>query len=119
MGWQEEGYKFFANLLDGTSFNSDDVLSSILKPEDRWVIPTYDGSTYSNIVNNFFMTSTLPLLLYYVHDDPWSAGMPTQVGPNVKLVVNPIGRHSPYLNDPKLCPAETKQEVMSFVSTYM
>ena len=83
------------------------------------MVPTYDSSTYSRIVNNFFTTSTIPLLLFYVHDDPWSAGMPVQTGPNVKLVVNPIGRHSPYLNDPKLCPAETKLEVMDFVSTYI
>ena len=119
IGWQDNGYQYFADLLEGTSFNRDDVLPSILKPEDRWVIPTYDGSTYTDIVNNFFMTSTLPLLLFYVHDDPWSADMPKQVGPNVKLVVNPIGCHSPYLNDPKFCPVETKQEVMNFVSTYM
>ena len=119
IGWQDNGYQYFADLLEGTSFNRDDVLPSILKPEDRWVIPTYDGSTYTDIVNNFFMTSTMPLLLFYVHDDPWSADMPKQVGPNVKLVVNPIGCHSPYLNDPKFCPVETKQEVMNFVSTYM
>ena len=91
----------------------------ILKPEDRGLVPTYDGSTYTGIVNNFFLTSTVPLLLFYVHDDPWSAGMPVQTGPNVKLVVNPIGRHSPYLNDPALCPEATKQEVMRFVSTYI
>lgn len=119
MGWQDNGYDYFADLLEGTSFNRDDVLSSILKPEDRWVVPTYDSSTYTGIVNNFLMTCTMPLLLFYVHDDPWSAGMPVQTGPNVKLVVNPIGRHSPYLNDPKLCPAATKQEVMNFVSTYI
>ena len=119
MGWQDNGYDYFADLLEGTNFNRDDVLSSILKPGDRWVVPTYDSSTYTGIVNNFFLTSTMPLLLFYVHDDPWSAGMPKQVGPNVKLVVNPIGCHSPYLNDPKLCPAATKQEVMNFVSTYI
>lgn len=73
----------------------------------------------SGIVNNFFLTSTVPLLLFYVHDDPWSAGMPVQTGSNVKLVVNPIGSHSPYLNDPALCPEATKQEVMRFVSTYI
>ena len=111
--------QYFADLLEGTSFNRDDVLSSILKTEDRWLLPSYDSSTYTGIVNNFFMTSTTPLLLFYVHDDPWSAGIPTNVGPNVKLVINPIGRHSPYLNDPKLCPAETRQEVMNFVSTYI
>ena len=119
MGWQDNGYDYFADLLKDTNFNRDDVLSSILKPEDRWLIPTYDSSTYTGIANTFLMTSTMPLLLFYVHDDPWSAGMPKQVGPNVKLVVNPIGRHSPYLNDPKLCPAETKQSVMDFVSTYI
>ena len=59
------------------------------------------------------------LLTSCSNDDPWSAGIPTNVGPNVKLVINPIGRHSPYLNDPKLCPAETRQEVMNFVSTYI
>lgn len=119
MGWQDNGYQYYVDLLEGTSFNRDDVLSSILKTEDRWLLPSYDSSTYTGIVNNFFMTSTTPLLLFYVHDDPWSAGIPTNVGPNVKLVINPIGRHSPYLNDPKLCPAETRQEVMNFVSTYI
>ena len=60
-----------------------------------------------------------PLLLYYVKDDPWSAGQPTKTGANVKKVVNPIGKHSPYLNDPAFCPETTKQEVMNFVSTYI
>lgn len=119
MGWQDNGYDYFANLLEGTSFDRDEVLSSILKPEDRWVVPTYDNSTYTGIVNNFLMTCTMPILLFYAHDDPWSAGMPKQVGPNVKLVVNPIGRHSPYLNDPKLCPVATKQKVMDFVCKYI
>ena len=119
MGWQNNGYDYFADLLEGTSFNRDEVLPLLLKEEDRWIVGTYDYSIYTDIVNNFFMTSTCPLLLFYSKDDPWSAGQPQQVGPNVKTVVNPIGRHAPYLNDPNLCPEATKQEVMNFVKTYI
>jgi len=32
---------------------------------------------------------------------------------------NPIGKHSPVINDPVYCPEETKQEVMEFVRTYI
>ena len=119
MGWQNNGYDYFSDLLEGTSFNSDDVLPFQLKEEDRWLVGKYDGSTYTDIVNNFFMTTTCPILLFYVKDDPWSAGQPSRVGPNVKVVVNPIGRHASYLNDPKFCPEATKQEVMNYVSTYI
>ena len=108
-----------SDLLEGTSFNRDYVLPLQLKEADRWLVGTYDYSTNTDIVNNFFMTSTCPLLLYYVKDDPWSAGLPSRVGPNVKMVINPIGRHSSWLNDPNLCPEATKQEVMNYVSTYI
>ena len=119
MGWQNNGYDYFADLLEDTSFNYDDVLPQLLNEEDRYLVKTYDGSVYTDIMNSFVMTTSRPLLLFYVHDDPWSAGMPKQVGPNVKVVVNPIGKHAPYLNDPDLCPEVTKQEVMNFVQTYI
>ena len=119
MGWQNNGYNYFADLLEGTSFNRDYVLPLQLKEADRWLVGTYDDSTNTDIVNNFFMTSTCPLLLYYVKDDPWTAGQPSRVGPNVKMVINPIGRHSSWLNDPNLCPEATKQEVMNYVRTYI
>ncbi len=119
MGWQDNGYDYFSDLLEGTSFNRDDVLPFLLKESDRWLVEKYDGNPYGNIVNNFFVTTPCPLLLYYVKDDPWSAGQPTKTGPNVKKVVNPIGKHSPYMNDPAFCPEATKQEVMNFVSTYI
>ena len=119
IGWQDNGYSYFADLLNGTSFDASEVLPSILKEEDRHLVSDYDASVYSDIRNTYFTTGTTPLLLFYVHDDPWSGNIPANVGANVKTVVNPIGRHSPYLNDPKLCPEQTKQEVMSFVTTYI
>ena len=45
--------------------------------------------------------------------------MPKHVGPNVKMVINPIGKHSAIINDPALCPPETKKEVMDYVSRYI
>ena len=119
MGWQDNGYKYYSDLLEGTSFNPDDALPQILNEEDRNIVQSYDSSVFTDIVHNFFMTSTCPLLLYYSHDDPWTAGMPQQVGPNVKIVVNPIGIHCPYLNDPVYCPETTKLEVMNYVQTYI
>lgn len=119
MGWQDNGYKYFQDLLEGTSFNKADVLPQVLEEEDRPVVKTYDGRVYEDIVNRFFFTSTCPLLLVYSHDDPWSAGKPETVGSNVKVVMNPIGSHSPYLNDPDYCSEATKKEVMDWVQTYI
>ena len=119
LGWPNDGYSYFANELAGTSFNEADVLKYALLEEDRWVAGSYDGTLYSDIVTNFFVNTTRPLLLFYSQDDPWSAGKPSKVGPNVKIVINPIGRHGDHLNYPELCPAQTKQEVMDYVSTYI
>ena len=119
MGWQNNGYKYFQDLLEGTSFDVNDVLPQVLGEEDCWVVETYDGRVYEDIVKRFFFNSTCPLLLVYSHDDPWSAGKPEAVGPNVKVVVNPIGSHSPYLNDPDYCSEATKKEVMDWVQTYI
>ncbi len=106
-------------MLEGTSFNLSEMLPDMLKPQDRYLVTTYDGKLYENLVNNFFMTSTCPLLLYYVHDDPWTAGIPSKVGPNTKTIINPIGKHNSALNDPSLCPEDIKQEVMSYVLKYI
>jgi hypothetical protein len=119
LGWPNDGYSYFANELAGTSFKEADVLTYDLQEEDRWVIGSYDGTLYHDIVNNFFVNTTCPLLLFYSQDDPWTAGKPDKVGPNVKIVINPIGRHSDNLNDTDLCPPQTKQEVMDYVSTYI
>ena len=37
----------------------------------------------------------------------------------VDLNDNPVGIHSPIVNDPEYCPAEIKQEVMDFISSYI
>ena len=119
MGWQNDGYDYFSDLLEGTSFDYTKVPASVVAPEDRAQVDLYDGSVYADIVNNFFMTSTCPLLLYYSHDDPWSAGKPNQVGANVKVVVNPIGKHSDVINDPTYCSSAVKQEVMQYVGQFI
>ena len=119
MGWQNDGYEYFSDLLEGTSFDPSDVLRQFIMKEDIWTVDKYDGTLYNDIVNNFFLNTTCPLLLFYSKDDPWSAGQPSVVGPNVKKVINPIGTHSPSLNDPNLCPEETKQEVMDYVTKFI
>ena len=119
LGWQNNGYSYFEDQLAGTSFKLDDVLPYALHDEDRWVVSTYDGTIFNDIATNFFTNTTCPILLYYSYDDPWTAGKPRHVGPNVKMVVNPIGKHSAIINDPALCPPETKKEVMDYVSRYI
>ena len=119
LGWQNNGYSYFEDQLAGTSFKLDDVLPYALHDEDRWVVSTYDGTIFNDIATNFFTNTTCPILLYYSYDDPWTAGKPRHVGPNVKMVINPIGKHSAIINDPALCPPETKKEVMDYVSRYI
>lgn len=115
LGWLNEGYSYFANLLEGTGFRKEDVLPSLLNGADKELVATYDGTMYNDLVNNFFIHSTCPLLFYYAHDDPWTAGAPPQVGQNGKIVVNPMGKHISDLNDPNICPPAIKQEVMDYV----
>ena len=118
-GLPDPGFDYFADLLEGTSFKAEDVLTTLLKEEDRWLVKEYDNSQRIDIRENFFVNSTMPLLFYYSKDDPWSGGQPDKLGPNAKKVINPIGVHSPQINDPDYCPAETKQEVMNFITTYI
>lgn len=117
-GFPNNGYEYFSDLLDGTSFNPYEA-AVLLKPEDKWLISTHDSTVYADIVHDFFVNSTVPLLLFYAHDDPWSAGQPATIGPNVKKIINPIGIHSPYLNDPEFCPPAIRQEAMDFICTYI
>ena len=95
------------------------LLFTSCQDDDRWVVSTYDGTLFNDIATNFFTNTTCPILLYYSYDDPWTAGKPRHVGPNVKMVINPIGKHSAIINDPALCPPETKKEVMDYVSRYI
>lgn len=118
-GLPNPGFDYFADLLEGTSFKAEDVLASLLKEEDRWLVKEYDNSQRIDIRQNFFVNSTMPLLFFYSKDDPWSGGQPDKIGPYVKKIINPIGKHSPIINDPDFCPAETMQEVMDFVTTYI
>ena len=118
-GFPDSGYDYYADVLKDTGFKAEDVLTSILKEEDRWLMPYYDNSQRVNMCENFFINSTTPLLLYYSKGDPWSAAQPAKVGPNVKKIINPIGVHSPKINDPEYCPAEVKQEVMDYISRYI
>ena len=118
-GLQNPGYEYFADLLEGTSFDKDKVMQSLLKEEDRWIVETYAPAANNKILNEFMMNSTCPLLLYYVHDDPWTTAKPPKLGPNAKLIMNPIGKHNSALNDPSLCPPAVKQEVMDYVQQYI
>ena len=118
-GLPNPGYDYFADLLEGTSFKAEDVVPSELHSEDRWLVKYYDNSVRTDMAKNFFVNSTVPLLFYYSHDDPWSAGKPEKIGPNAKMIINPVGIHSPKINDPAYCPADVKQEVMDYIRTYI
>ena len=118
-GFPNPGYDYFADLLEGTSFKAEDVLPTMLKEEDRWLLQHYDNSQRIDIRENFFVNSPVPLLFFYSHDDPWTGGQPDKLGPNAKKVINPIGVHSPKINNPDYCPVELKQEVMDFIKTYI
>ena len=118
-GFPNPGYDYFADLLEGTSFKAEDVLKFELKEEDRWVQDHYDNSKRIDMRENFFVNSTLPLLFFYSQDDPWSGGQPYKLGPNAKKIINPIGAHSPKINDPDFCPADIKQQVMDYITTYI
>ena len=118
-GFPNPGYDYFSDLLEGTSFKAEDVVPSELHSEDRWLVKYYDNSVRTDMQKNFFVNSTVPLLLYYSHDDPWSAGQPEKIGPNVKMIINPVGIHSSKINDPAYCPADVKQEVMDYIRTYI
>lgn len=113
------GFHYFANELAGTSFNINDYFRNILKPEDHWLIDTYDNRVRLDQIQNFFTNSTCPLLLVYSHDDPYSAAQPEKTGPNVKKIINPIGIHGCALNNTYLCPEAIKQEVMDYVCRYL
>ena len=118
-GSPDYAYKDFADLLEGTSFNAEDVLAVMMDESDRHLLSEYDNTAYSNVKHDFFLNTPCPLLLYYVHDDPWTSSKPTVVGPNVKVVVNPIGYHNSVLNNPDYCPLAIKQEVMDYVTKYI
>ena len=118
-GFPNPGYDYFADLLEGTSFKAEDALKYELKEEDRWLLNHYDNSQRIDIRENFFVNSPTPLLFFYSKDDPWSGGQPDKIGPNAKKVINPRGIHSPQINDPEYCPAEIRQEVMDYISSYI
>ena len=118
-GFPNPVHNDFADLLEGTSFKAEDMLLFWLHDEDRWLVKYYDNSVRTDMSKNFFLNSTVPLLFYYSHDDPWSAGKPEKIGSNAKMIINPIGVHSSKINDPTLCPANVKQEVMDYIKTYI
>ena len=118
-GFHNPGYDYFADVLEGTSFKAEDVVPSELHSEDRWLVKYYDNSVRTDMVKNFFVNSTIPLLFYYSQDDPWSAGQPEKIGPNAKIIINPVGIHSSKINDPDYCPANVKQEVMDYIKAYI
>lgn len=50
MGWQDNGYKYYSDLLEGTSFNPDDALPQILND------PVYCPETTKLEVMNYVQT---------------------------------------------------------------
>jgi hypothetical protein len=118
-GFPDFGYDYFPDQLEGTGFKAEDVLKYELHEEDRSLLEQFDNSVSVDMCDNFFMNSTKPLLFFYSHDDPWAAGKPEKIGANAKLVINPIGVHSPQINNPTYCAADVKKEVMDYISSYI
>ena len=118
-GFFDPGYDYYADLLDGTSFKVEDVFPIFLKEEDHRLLKEYDNSLRIDQMENFFANTTMPLLFFYSHDDTWTAARPNKLGPNAKMIINPIGHHSPQINNPETCPPEIRQEVMDFITTYI
>jgi len=118
-GFPNPGYDYFADLLEGTSFKVEDRWKVYLTEADQGLVNEYDNSVRLDMLERFFLNSPIPLLFFYSQCDPWSAAQPDKLGPNAKKIINPIGAHSPRINDPYYCPPEVKKEVMDYVSTYI
>ena len=118
-GFPNPGYDYFADLLQGTSFKVEDIWKAYLTEEDQGLEKQYDNSVRRDMLDNFFMNSPIPLLFFYSQCDPWSATQPAKLGPNAKMIINPVGIHSPKINDPAYCPADVKQKVMAYIKTYI
>lgn len=118
-GFPNPGYDYFDDLLQGTSFKVEDIWKAYLTEEDQGLEKQYDNSVRRDMLDNFFTNSPIPLLFFYSQCDPWSATQPAKLGPNAKMIINPVGIHSPKINDPAYCPADVKQEVMDYIKTYI
>ncbi|MBO4340871.1 MAG: hypothetical protein J5835_05535 [Bacteroidales bacterium] len=113
--------KAYADLLEGTSFDSAKIPRIIypLKEEDQWLYDTYDNTVCQDIVNRFLPETTLPILMVYSKNDPWTGCKPEKVNePYVKVLVNPIGIHGQDLNVPEHYAPETVQEIVNFIQSW-
>ena len=68
---------------------------------------------------NYLSQYSMSLLQPVNHDQPDGDKFKQKIGPNVKKVINPVGIHSPIINNPEYCPVEVKEEVMDFISRYI
>ena len=68
---------------------------------------------------NYLSQYSMYILQPVNHDQPDGDKFKQKIGPNVKKVINPVGIHSPIINDPEYCPVEVKEEVMDFISRYI
>lgn len=112
----------YADLLEGSSFDASRVPGIIypLKEEDKWLYETYDNTVCKDIVDHFLPETTLPVLMVYSKNDPWTGGMPKNVNePYVKVMMNPIGIHGQDLNVPEHYAPETVKEIVDFVQSWL
>lgn len=111
----------YADLLEGTSFDVTRVPRIIypLKEEDSWLYDNYDNTVCKDILDHFLPETTLPILMVYSRNDPWTGCMPKNVNkPYVKVMVNPIGIHGQDLNVPEHYAPETVREIVDFVQSW-
>ena len=122
LGQPIDDFAPYANQLEGTAFDINEILKDPcgLKPEDRWLYPTYDSTLLMDIRNRFIPTTTCPLLFVYAKDDPWTSARPGQINEQYsKMVINPIGVHNHDINNTEHYTPEMKKEIMDFIARYV
>ena len=94
--------------LKGSSCTEESIITMRLRPQDKWLMKTYDNTVQTKIANEFLPTTTCKILLVYSKDDPWTGGRPKEFNnPNVKVLINPVGIHDECLKSKE----ETYDEV--------
>ena len=113
-------YERFSDLLDGTSFDKTEVYLNYLKPEDRWLVSTYDNSQRLSLLKEFLPMAQTPMLLVYSKDDPWTGARPETINPvTTKMVLNPIGVHSDNFSELDHYTPELTKEIMDYIRRYV
>lgn len=119
-GFYTNDYEQFSDLLDGTSFDKTQVNATYLNPSDRWIADTYDNSHFLSILNEFLPQTSIPTLLVYSKEDPWTGARPQVINPvTTKMIINPDGIHCDNIDDPEYYAPQLSQEITDYIRRYV